>query len=172
MRKSIQFLKPIQDLCFITDNQETGVIKLHNLNSTFNLAACCRVPGLSVSQIGWNQLFSSLCMQDPSLIFVDFNSRYTSWNCSNIDANGIKLHNSINASDLIPVNHIILTNIDFNRNSLCNIDLVLFSPAIYDLIKFNILEDSWGSDHFPITVSLLADKTPYIQKQRQSKQQN
>ena len=54
VRKSLQFLKPIQDLCFIKDNQETGVIKLHNLNSTYNLAACCRVSGRSVSQIGWN----------------------------------------------------------------------------------------------------------------------
>ena len=71
-----------------------------------------------------------------------------------IDTNGIKLLNSINDSDLIPVNQNILVHINFNRNSLSNIDLVLCSPAIYDLIKFNILEDSWGSDHFPITVKI------------------
>ena len=110
-------------------------------------------------------VFSSLSIHDPSLIFGDFNSHHTSWN-SNIDTNGIKLLNSINDSDLILVNQNTLTYINFNQNSLSNIDLVLFSPAIYDLIKFNILDHSWRSDHFPIIANLLVDKTPYIQKQR------
>ena len=109
-------------------------------------------------------VFSSLSIHDPSLIFGDFNSHHTSWN-SNIDTNGIKLLNSINDSDLILVNQNTLTYINFNQNSLSNIDLVLFSPAIYDLIKFNILDHSWRSDHFPIIANLLVDKTPYIQKQ-------
>ena len=52
VRKS---LKPIQDLCDTTDNLETEVIKLHNLNSTLNLATCYRdVPVRPVSQIEWN----------------------------------------------------------------------------------------------------------------------
>ena len=71
VRKSLKFT-PIQDLCGTTDNLETGLIKLHNLNSTLNLPACYRVLGRSVSQIEWNQVFSSLSMHDPSLIFGDF----------------------------------------------------------------------------------------------------
>ena len=44
VRKSLKFTS-IQNLCGITDNLETGVIKIHYLNST----ACNRIPGHSVS---------------------------------------------------------------------------------------------------------------------------
>ena len=60
VRKSLKFTS-IQDLCgSTTDNLKTGVIRIHNLNPTLNLIACYRVPGRSVSEIEWNQFFSSL----------------------------------------------------------------------------------------------------------------
>lgn len=133
------------------------MIKIHNLSSTLNLATCYMVPGRSVSRIEWSQFFSSLSTHDLSLIFGHFNSHHTSWNCSNIDTNRIKL---LNNSDLILVNQNRHIHIDFHVNSLSDIDLVLCSSVIYDLIKFNVLEDSWGSNHFIIIVNLLVGKTP------------
>ena len=129
------------------------MIKIHNLNSTLNSAACYRIPGRSASQIEWNQFFSSLSMHDPSLIFGDFNSHHT--NCFNID--GIKLLNSIHDSDLILVNHNTLTHIDFdtrvvdatlnNENKRRTI-ISCYSNALFDEISNSIFSQESYSTSF------------------------
>lgn len=163
IRKSVNYTV-IHNLCNISDNLETGAIKILDESPEFVLAGCYRVPGFNVSQSEWDQYFNSINSQGPCLIFGDFNSHNIHWNCSHTDTNGKKILNSVSDSDLTLINENTLTHIDFSRDKLSNIDLVFSSPTILDKIKLPVIEDTWNSDHYPLSVKLSTEKVLYSKK--------
>ena len=54
------------------------------------------------------------------------------------------------------------THIDSRSES--NIDLIISNRNIIDKIECYVHDDTLGSDHFPITISLNVEKSPYIKK--------
>lgn len=79
----------------------------------------------------------------------DFNAHHSSWGCSSRSDAGYKLLRSIEDFDLVVLNDGSPTLIHRSaRKSV--IDLVLASPILAPVCTNYILDDSLGSDHFPM----------------------
>ncbi|XP_076235092.1 uncharacterized protein LOC143179663 [Calliopsis andreniformis] len=159
--KSLNFC-PVQELCNIVNNLETGAIKMHGVSPSLVLGGCYRVPGTYISQMEWDQLLLTISSHGPCLIIGDFNSHSTHWNCSITDSNGTRLLNSINGCDLILINRNILAHIDTHRKKFSNLDLALCSPEIFEIVKVSIFDDTWGPDHFFLSLNLRVEKVHYF----------
>lgn len=158
IRKSLKY-STLDRVSMSNDKYETFGIKITNLQTALNLIACYRIPGNNLSETEWNQLIHTLHVKDdPCIITGDFNAHNTTWNCSHNDVNGYRLANTLEDTDLFIHNTTSLTHIDFYRNKFSNIDLILSSFSIADLIITDTLEDTLGSDHFPIKIVFKTEK--------------
>ena len=137
---------------------------LSNISPPINLIVCYRAPWDSLSQKDWDLISENAFNNQHSILIGDFNAHNTSWNCKYSDASGQKFFNSIDKHDLLLHNPDTLTHIDVSRNSKSNIDLVLSSSNISDKIETEVWEETFGSDHYPITLSLNLDLNLYRKK--------
>ena len=85
----------------------------------------------------------------------DFNAHNKNWNCGTTDSNGLKLENSLNTHNNAFIHNTdSFSYIDTYRNLKSNIDLVISSINLSDKINCNVIDETWGSDHYPIFVNV------------------
>ena len=71
---------------------------------------------------------------------------------------------SINKSDLLLLNPDTVTHINSSNCKTSNIDLVFSTSDIADTLHINANDDTWGSDHFPVFIDLITQKSIYHKK--------
>lgn len=84
----------------------------------------------------------------------DWNSRSRMWSCNSYNLNGVALENSLLSTNLVLLNNGTYTYIGNVHNSPRAIDLTLCSASLSFNIDWGVLNDSFGSEHLPITVNL------------------
>ena len=94
----------------------------------------------------------------------DFNAHHINWNCSKTDNNGKNFYESLLKSNLILHNDNSHTYIQAHNNYTSNIDLIFSSNNLSHRVKANVKSDTWGSDHFPISVEIDIEKFIYHKK--------
>lgn len=161
IRKNIAYLE-IADLSSPDRSVEICGIRCNNIQPPLDILACYRSPGHLLSQIQWDSIIQN--MQNNCILMGDFNAHHINWNCRLNDGNGVKLANAIDMHDIFIHNDNSFSHIDAHRNSKSNIDLILSTINISDIIEAKVCDETWGSDHFPIFVNIDTEKTQYQKK--------
>lgn len=94
----------------------------------------------------------------------DFNAHHKNWNCNNNDTNGERLLHSFNNSNMILHNYKSITYVQFHNNTKSNLDLIFSSSNISDKVNVKVKDETWGSDHFPISIEINLEKSIYYKK--------
>ena len=128
VRKNLGFAV-INNLSNASDNVEVFGIHVNGISPAFNLIACYRTPGFTLSQNEWDVIFSNLKDNDHTILVGDFNAHNKNWNCKYSDTNGRRLENCITSLDHVMLHNTdSFTHIDFYRNLKSNIDLIFILP--------------------------------------------
>lgn len=162
IRKNIAFTE-LKDIRSPDQSVEICGIHINNVNPPLDILACYRSPGLTLTQANWNAILRN--MQQNNCIFMgDFNSHNTIWNCRYTDRNGERLATAIDSHNLFLHNENSSTHIDTYRNLKSNLDLIFSSINISDVIDVKVCDETWGSDHYPIYVTVDTEKSFYKKK--------
>ena len=98
----------------------------------------------------------------PFIILGDFNCHSTLWDCKNTNQTGKNLETFINNNNLCIYNNKSPTYLCPFSGSYSAIDLSLSDPSILIDFSWQVMKDTYGSDHFPICLqnSELSDENP------------
>ena len=96
----------------------------------------------------WSQL------PQPAMLLGDFNAHSELWGCERTLHDAIAIESFIGNNDLAIMNGRSPTYIHPGNGSFSSIDLSLCSPALYMDFTWEVAGDQFGSDHFPICLSL------------------
>ena len=155
----------ILDIVSPVPEVELGGIKVNSNNHSFNIIACYKPPHIHPHKKYWDQIMSNqLISNDSSILVGDFNAHHLSWNCDRNDNDGKNLLNALDANNLMIHNLNTLTHIDVARKKKSNIDLIISTPSLADLIDFKVFDDPLGSDHFPINIKVNIQRFLYQRK--------
>jgi len=162
VRKDLLYTE-LKQVCIQTNKVEIAGIRITNIDPQIDIVACYRPPGhiLLVSQTEWNLITNSIDSTSNSILLGDFNAHNKKWNCSNTDTNGTRLDYSIELKNLFLHNTNSATHINLYNGSKSNIDLILSSTLISDKINTEVADKTYGSDHFPITIEVDANRSLY-----------
>ncbi|KMQ81749.1 hypothetical protein RF55_25337 [Lasius niger] len=115
-----------------------------------NIIAIYRRPTGTVQRHKWKEIFDIDTGQTESLYVGDFNAHNTTSNCVQIDTNSDRLWEVIYNKDLICLNEDTMSRLGEVGQRSSNLDLVFASVNIADRGECVELNDTWGSDYFPI----------------------
>ena len=106
-------------------------------------------------------MLDSLKLHENHLLLGDFNAKSTIWGSPARDARGRLLEDFIEENELVCLNDGTGTFLTSSGN-ISHLDLALARGRIPSLVEFKVLSDGWGSDHYPvvITLSLRCSITP------------
>lgn len=138
-------------------------VRLTNTNLSLDIVVCYRAPGI-LSQEIFDDLISKVDNNIPSIFVGDFNSHNIIWNSVITDNNGEKLANSIYDHNLFLHNPDTFTRVNPSDGSHSNIDLAFSTLNIAEKIHINVLDETLGSDHYPIRCLIDLDKNMYKKK--------
>ena len=101
----------------------------------------------------------------PFTVMGDFNSYHTLWVCTDTNDKGRQIiEDFITKHDLVLLNDKSSTNLHPATGSYSSLDLTICIPEIFPDLKWKVVDDLHGSDHFPIQVS---DVGPSVQQRPQ-----
>lgn len=163
VRKNLVYTE-LKQACSQTPNVELAGLRITNIDPQIDLVACYRPPGHTLTQTEWNAIVK--CVDDTSnaILVGDFNAHNKKWNCDITDPNGARLDYSIEAKNLFLHNANSFTHINTYNGNKSNIDLVFSTMPIADKIITEIGDETFGSDYYPITMEIDANRHTY-QKQ-------
>lgn len=162
IRKNLAYSE-IKNIHTPNTNVEICGISITNVSPPMDIITCYRTPSLTLSQGQWDCILDNVNTNHSSLLLGDFNAHNITWNCRKADKNG-KLYNSIEPRDLFIHNDHTLTHVNTSNNTKSNIDLVLSTLDISDKINVQVRDETWGSEHYPIDVNVLIEKSYYEKK--------
>ena len=128
------------------------------------IVACYRPPTHNLTLNHWERFIKTLCDKGSFLLAGDFNAAHPMWNCKTVNPAGENLYRILNEHNLIVHNTESHSHIEYNQQTRSNLDLVISKTDIAHLITTLQLDDSLGSDHFPISCSLSTGKYIYQKK--------
>lgn len=162
VRNNLAF-QEISNLTTPSQSVEICGIQINNIQPPLDLLVCYRTPGHTLTQNEWNTIIKN--MKTTNCIFMgDFNAHHINWNCRHTDSNGDRLSYAIDLHDHYIHNTNSLTHVDVHRNIKSNIDLILSSLNISDIVEVSVCDETWGSDHYPIYISVNIEKSVYKKK--------
>ena len=90
----------------------------------------------------------------PFILLGDFNSHNSLWGSRHTDIRGRKIEKLLDEPDLVLLNNNQPTHFNMSNAALSSIDLSLCSSNIAQTINWNVLDDLYDSDHFPIMIEI------------------
>lgn len=134
-------------------NFELCKIKLTNTIPVIDIMVVYKAPG-DLSQQNFDSLISLIDHNCPTLLTGDFNSYNLIWNCKQTNKNGEFLAKSIDDNNLFLHNYDTYTHIDASNGNLSNLDLIFSSINFANNINYEVLDQTYSSDHYPIFISV------------------
>ena len=118
-------------------------------------------PNKSFTLEDMDRFFQNLLSLHPLpkniIILGDFNARHVMWGDSTINPRGRIVEDFMENNHLYPLNTDEPTHIS-NNGSMSNIDLTLCSRNILMDFRWEVLDEPYGSDHFPIKITFNQEK--------------
>jgi len=88
----------------------------------------------------------------PIVLLDDFNTHSNEWGCSKNDSKGKMISDLMLQRSLSLLNDGFATYLHPGSGSQSAIDLSICDPALYLNFSWNVQDDLYGSDHFPIII--------------------
>ena len=129
-------------------------VKLHmNKDDNFDLYNIYNQPSCNYNLQNLSNIIPNI--KENFLLVGDFNAHNPLWN-SNItecDTNGLKVEQVMANNNLCILNDgDISTYYSKTHGSFSSIDLTICSAKVVDRFEWNVLDDLYNSDHFPILI--------------------
>ena len=130
------------------------------LNTKVYYICCIYItPSRSFHRNDFEKFFTDFSSISPTgnnlMIFGDFNARHPFWGDSTFNHRGTLLEDVLTPSDYCILNTDAATHFHVQNSSFSNIDLSICSSNLLLDLKWEVLDDPHGSDHFPINISFL-----------------
>ena len=103
-------------------------------------------------------------MPEPFILKKDFNSHQTLLRCTDTNDKDRTIEEFIMKQDLVLINDKSSTYLHPATGSYSSLNLTICRPGIFPDFNWNVFDDLYGSDHFPIQVSEVG---PSIQQRPQ-----
>lgn len=103
-------------------------------------------------------MLENIKVHENHLLLGDFNAKNVLWGSPSTDSRGRFVEEFLNNNHLVCLNDGSGTHLNHD-GSVSHLDLALGKGRIPDLADFLVLNDSWGSDHFPVIITLLCAGT-------------
>lgn len=116
-----------------------------------------RPPSANIGWKRWNSLvtdISEIAMKYAVILGGDLNAQHFTWGSSRPNLAGVRLADALSNSPWIVLNDGSSTRVSANPEHISAPDISLITPDLAGLIDWVTLEDSKGSDHLPIAMSL------------------
>lgn len=159
---------------FIRDHIPFLPVNIAQNYSNFHLT-CARVEGITFlslyipypSAIILEQLKKIIeNLQHPVIVLGDLNVHHVLWGCDNNDILGEKLLEILDKCNLCLLNSGQATLRTLPNQAASAVDISLCSPILASQITWEVLDSTFGSDHFPIILrsSFVSTKRPTVTK--------
>ena len=122
-----------------------------SLNETFTLCSVYLPPSSPTDIKKLDHLIDQL--PKPVIVIGYFNSHRAFWGCTDTNDKGRIIEDFITGQDLVLLNDKFSTYLHPATGSYSSLDLTICSPKIFPDLKWKVVDDLHGSDHFPIQVS-------------------
>ena len=163
IRKNLKFTE-LSNIRSQSEKKEITGIRITNSSPNIDIIACYRIPSFTLTQTEWNLITSTITNNNNSVLLGDFNAHNKKWNCKKTDVNGDRLDHSIEINNLFLHNVDTYTHVDIRSGNKSNIDLAISSTDFADKIHFEVLDENFGSDHFPILLNIDASRHKHEKK--------
>ena len=101
-----------------------------------------------------SSLISAQSELNELVITGDFNSHHPLWGAQRSDSHGRAVFEWVEQKGLVLLNDGSPTRLDPGRGIFTCLDLTFTSPKLANRVIWQVINDNWGSDHFPILISL------------------
>ena len=136
-----------------TDLQAIAIqIHLNRLTTICNIYIS---PSANVEPRSLEALIDQL--PEPYIILGDLNAKHQLWGERESDSRGRMIADWIVHSNVTTLNDGSPTHFHIQNNTFHAVDLSLASPSLYPTLHWSVLEDLYGSDHFPIHIETETD---------------
>lgn len=144
--------KRISNLLTCKDSIEACAIKIFLADSLLTVVSCYRPPNNSVNEASWMRFLNQF--DGKFIIAGDFNAHHPLWGDRTRCDEGKKLFNAIERSEVELLNQGQNTYYSRQYGTESAIDLAFIDSASLASYNWSVGQDSWGSDHFPIYITL------------------
>ena len=135
---------------------------------TITICSIYLPPSRQTSLQELNNLYNQL--PSPSIILGDFNGHSPLWGSTDTNNRGEVIEDFINTNNLCVFNDGSMTFFHSSGNSYSSIDLSVCDPNLFLDYEWKVLDDTHGSDHFPILLKpLQPGQTSYAPRWKFSK---
>lgn len=152
---------------FLPRGVQIIVLKINGV--TFVLIYC--LPHIIISTNMWSQIVSQL--HKPFVILGDLNANNTLWGSNITNANGKRVQEMLDQSDLVYLNDGTPTRITSPTQNSSAVDLTICTPDVAGGSTWKVIHDPGTSDHYPIFCTLFqrgfSTQLTYPSKRKYSK---
>lgn len=120
------------------------------VQATFVSIYICKNDGKRTLQEKLEQLLNQL--PSPIVLLGDFNAHSYLWGSEQLDERGKAIESFIADGSLIVLNNGTHTRVDLYTGKTSAIDLSIVSESLARRLSWEVIDDSCGSDHFPIVI--------------------
>ena len=96
---------------------------------------------------------SKIKLNKNHIILGDLNGKHTLWGSPTNDARGNTLSSFIEDNNLICLNNGEGTRLG-NLGQRSHLDIAIATANISSKLQFEVLQDNWGSDHYPLKINM------------------
>nr|CAI5820850.1 unnamed protein product [Callosobruchus analis] len=144
---------PFKQISFenLTSNLEICGVDITYDNTNISVMSAYKPPNVTISTNDYIEVFSRL--QPTSIVGGDFNGHHVAWGSSINNAAGNNLMDAIEFfSHLAIRNEGQATRLTRPGTNISVVDVTIISNNLLGKSKWSVLDDSYGSDHFPISL--------------------
>ena len=139
-----------QSLIHLQTTLQAVAVKI-TTDTTFTICSIYLPPNEPIVMADIQNLF--LQLPQPCIIAGDLNAHNYLWGNQNTDARGNIIEKFLNDNNLCLWNDDSPTYVHPGTGALTSIDLTMCSPQLFLNFSWEVEEDQWGSDHFPLILS-------------------
>ena len=131
------------------DIEVSGIIFNINNKTPITLLSVYIPPAQNIKLSHLNQLLVS----NNLILAGDFNAKHTLWGSPANDFRGRTIEIFLSVNNLVCLNNGEGTRINYN-GTLSHLDLTICTSNLSSKLDTDILNDNWGSDHYPTVICM------------------
>nr|CAI5846041.1 unnamed protein product [Callosobruchus analis] len=162
VKKGLRFTEKLIDLHSINDEISLCVVELYvPTNELLTLASLYRPPQTRTTTRDWRNCFNLL--EEPYIIGGDVNGHNMSWGSPRTDGVGSQVMEAVEESNLVVLNTGEATRFTSPNEQKSVVDVTICSSVIAFGVTWEVVQDTLGSDHYPILLQMNVSNESTIQ---------